>query len=97
MNHVIPDIIGIIGVVLMLSAYFLLQIGKIPSTSFSYSFLNLVAASMILFSLWFDWNLPSVTIEACWALISAYGVGKYFRSKRLQAKPSETSLQTDRT
>nr|VFJ74703.1 MAG: hypothetical protein BECKFM1743A_GA0114220_107932 [Candidatus Kentron sp. FM]VFJ75025.1 MAG: hypothetical protein BECKFM1743C_GA0114222_108202 [Candidatus Kentron sp. FM]VFK21934.1 MAG: hypothetical protein BECKFM1743B_GA0114221_108271 [Candidatus Kentron sp. FM] len=82
MQNIIPDTIGVVGVVLMLAAYFLLQVGKIASVSFSYSFLNLIAASMILFSLFFDWNLPSVIIEGCWVLISAYGIYKYFSLKR---------------
>nr|VFJ88588.1 MAG: hypothetical protein BECKH772A_GA0070896_100109 [Candidatus Kentron sp. H]VFJ90684.1 MAG: hypothetical protein BECKH772B_GA0070898_100119 [Candidatus Kentron sp. H]VFJ96847.1 MAG: hypothetical protein BECKH772C_GA0070978_100099 [Candidatus Kentron sp. H] len=93
MQNIIPDTIGVLGVVLMLTAYFLLQIGKIASTSFSYSFLNCLAALMILFSLFFDWNLPSVIIEACWVLISAYGIYRYFslKGKNIRSAGKTTS------
>jgi len=82
MQNIIPDTVGVIGVALMLLAYFLLQIGKIASTSFSYSCLNCIAALMILFSLFFDWNLPSAIVEGCWALISAYGIYRYFSLRK---------------
>jgi len=76
MNNIIPDIVGIMGVLLILSAYFLLQIGQMKVDFFSYSFLNFIGSIMILFSLSFNWNLAAALIEGCWALISAYGIYK---------------------
>ena len=37
---------------------------------------NLVGASLILLSLCFEWNFPSVVIEVFWALISLWGIVK---------------------
>ncbi len=84
MNNIIPDIVGVVGVLLILSAYFLLQIGKMKVDFFSYSFLNFIGSIMILFSLGFNWNLAAVLIEGSWALISAYGIYKYFWSRKSQ-------------
>jgi hypothetical protein len=63
-------IIGTRGVVLILVSYFLLQLRKLSI----HSFYNLVGSLMMLFSLYFQWNLPAVIIEIAWSFISIYGV-----------------------
>lgn len=72
----ISDEIGIIGVIFILISYVLLQSGKIDSKSVRYSFINLIGAVLILFSLFYSWNLASVIIEIFWILISLYGIIK---------------------
>lgn len=75
----IPDIIGVIGVILTLLAYFLLQINKMRPDKLYYSLLNAIGSVMILFSLFFVWNLSAWLMEFCWLLISISGVWKYYR------------------
>lgn len=75
----IPDIIGILGVIFILIAYTLFQFERIDPKGFWYSFLNLIGASLILYSLLFSWNLASVIIEIFWILISIYGIWKYLK------------------
>ena len=75
----IPDIIGIFGVTLILMSYALFQFEKIDPQGFLYSFLNLIGAFLILYSLFYSWNLASVIIEIFWILISIYGIWKYFK------------------
>lgn len=70
------NVIGIIGVIFVLLAYFLLQIDKLDQERITYSFLNLLGASLILFSLFFTWNLASGVIEIAWLLISFFGLSK---------------------
>lgn len=74
------DIIGIIGVIIILLTYFLLQIEKISFKSFWYSFLNLIGSVLLLISLIFNWNLPSVIIEIFWMSISLFGIYKFLKS-----------------
>ena len=76
------DVIGIIGVAMILFGYFALQIEKISSKGLAYSVINLVGAILIMYSLIFNWNLPSVVIEVFWILISLYGIWKYFAVHR---------------
>ena len=79
------DIIGSIGVALILLCYFLIQIGKISAENIWYSVLNLIGASMILFSLYYEFNFASVLIEGFWVLISIIGIVRFMmrRLKRL--------------
>ncbi len=72
------DILGTLGVAVIILTYALLQLGRIRSELVLYSILNAVGASLILISLYFDFNLPSVIVEAFWLLISLFGIGKYF-------------------
>jgi hypothetical protein len=70
----ISDAIGIIGVILLLMAFFLLNTNKLLPAHLSYQALNFVGAGFILFSLLFQWNLPAVLIEIAWMLISLIGI-----------------------
>ena len=77
------DIIGLVGVVIILWYYFLLQIGKCSSNSLIFSVANFVGAILILISLVFNWNLSSVVIEVAWLLISLYGVYHYYAQRSI--------------
>lgn len=78
----ISNIIGILGVFLVVLAYFLLQYGKLPAHGFAYPVLNLLGALMIIFSLFYAWNLPSVIIETAWILVSLFGIVRTWRRRR---------------
>jgi len=78
----IHDIIGIVGVVIVLVTYLLLQIEKMSSSSLLYSLANLIGAVLIMVSLVETWNLASVIIEIAWGLISLYGIYRYYTIKR---------------
>ena len=73
------NIIGLVGVVMVLVAYYLLQVGKLAAHGFLYSLLNAVSSCFILWSLFHAWNLSAALIEICWLIISAYGLIKYFK------------------
>ena len=78
----ISDEVGIIGVIFILISYILLQLEKIDSKSITYSIINLIGAVLILFSLFYSWNLASVIIEIFLILISIFGIVKHFFVKR---------------
>jgi len=73
------DMVGIVGVACVLGAYFLLQIGRWHQDTPRYSVVNAIGALLILFSLYFDFNLPSVIIEIAWLLISLLGIYRTVR------------------
>lgn len=80
------DLAGFIGVVLIIVAYLLLQLEKLPSTSPSYSLLNAGGALLIMVSLVFAFNLSAFVVEAFWFLISLLGVWRSL-SARKNSKP----------
>lgn len=78
----IADVVGMLGVIAILIAYFLLSIGRWSSTSFSYQCINFTGAWLILFSLYFHWNLSSVVIEIAWVAISIIGMYRAIYKKK---------------
>lgn len=81
------DIVSIVGVVIILITYLLLQCDMLASSSYSYSILNIIGSFMILYSLAYDWNLSAVIIESSWILISLIGI---YRQMRPQKKLSHS-------
>ena len=76
------DLIGPIGVATIIGTYVALQLGKIESGQLSYSIFNALGASLIIFSLWFNFNFSAFIVEFFWVLISLYGIVKYFSRKK---------------
>ena len=74
MNFHLFDIAGFIGVVLIIVAYLLLQLEKLPSSSPKYSLINAAGALLIMVSLIFAFNFSAFIVEAFWFLISLVGL-----------------------
>lgn len=72
----ISNIVGICGVIFLLTAYFLLNTNKLSPKDLKYQVMNLSGAILILFSLFFHWNTASVLIEIAWISISIIGIIK---------------------
>jgi len=71
------EIVGTVGVSLILLCYFLIQTGKMSAGNLPYSVINITGALMILYSLYFEFNFASVLIESFWVLISLIGVTRF--------------------
>jgi len=75
------DIIGFAGAAIFVATYFANQQRWLSSEDWRFPFLNLIGAVLILVSLVFEWNYPSVVIEVFWALISIYGLVRARRER----------------
>lgn len=87
MNYVWYDLVGTLGVFVIILAYILLQLEKIRSDQLIYSLLNAIGASLIIVSLIYSFNFSAFIVEFFWLLISLFGVGKYFlrgKSERVE-------------
>lgn len=83
MNEVgISDIIGLVGVALLITTYALLQFDRIDPKGFWYSFNNMVVAILVTVSLIYSFNLASMVIEVFWFSLSVYGIWKYFKVRQ---------------
>jgi len=74
----IADVVGLIGVAAYVSAYGLLQMGRLKVEDGRYALLNGIGALAILYSLIFDFNLPSFITQAIWLIFTIIG---YLRSR----------------
>jgi hypothetical protein len=74
------DLVGNVGVAILLVTYLLLQLGKLDAHRFAYSALNALGAGLIALSLLFSFNMSAFMIETFWVAISLFGIYRYFRS-----------------
>lgn len=70
----LADAVGMVGVVLILIAYFLLSMGRWAADGLAYQILNFIGAWLMLYSLYFHWNFSAVVIEIAWVGISIVGI-----------------------
>jgi len=78
----IYQIIGFIGMVFIVYAYFLLQLGTYDSKSLRFQYINLIGAVLLLISLFVHFNLGSFIIEVFWIIITLYGIYKNYTEKK---------------
>ena len=76
------DAIGMLGVLMILTAYTLVQLDRIDVRNISYSLVNALGAGLILISLTVDFNLSAFVIESCWLLISMAGIYSSYKKNR---------------
>lgn len=81
MSYGLLDLIGNIGVVVLIVAYLLLQLNKLSSNGLAYSLLNAIGAGLIIISLLVNFNLSAFIIEVFWVLISLVGIYRYLRMR----------------
>ena len=78
----IPDIVGLVGVALLIVTYAMLQFDRIDPKGFWYSFNNMVVAVLVTVSLLYSFNLASMVIEVFWFSLSVYGIWNYYRKRK---------------
>lgn len=76
------DLVGNIGVALVLAAYLGLTLGKLASDRPTYLAMNLVGSLLLLVSLVFAFNLSAVLIQVFWIAISLVGLGRWALCRR---------------
>jgi multidrug transporter EmrE-like cation transporter len=85
MNYGLFDIVGNVGVLILVFTYLLLQLNRLRSDDLAYSVLNAIGASLIILSLLIDFNLSALLMEVFWVLISLVGIYRYFRLKAVRS------------
>lgn len=78
------DVIGTVGVGTIIVTYILLQANRVRSEQLAYSVLNAAGASLIIVSLYFNFNFPAFVVEFFWLLISLVGIAKYFWLRQIK-------------
>jgi hypothetical protein len=70
------DLIGAIGVALLLAAFLLNLVKVLRADSATYSALNLVGAALACFSSYLIDFLPFVILEGVWTAAAAFALGR---------------------
>jgi hypothetical protein len=70
----LPDVAGLIGVVLVLAAYGGAALGKFAASGVIPLTANLAGALLILLSLIHTFNLSAFVMEATWGLVAVAGL-----------------------
>ena len=70
------DIIGSIGVLIILIAYFLNNFSIIKQNGNLYFFLNIIGASIACYTSYLINYIPFIILEGSWAIISVIGLIK---------------------
>ena len=86
MNYAWHDVLGNLGVVLILLTYGLLQLQRIDPLGWRYSAGNGLGALWILISLFYDFNLSAVLLESAWLAISGFGLWQFWRRRQREAQ-----------
>ena len=73
--------LGFAGMICIVVAYFLLQLGVYDIQALQYQLLNLIGAIALIISLLVHFNLGSFLIEVFWIMITLYGVFKTLRNR----------------
>ena len=79
----LADGIGYVGAGFIAISYFLNQRGLLASSDWRFPAVNLGGSLLIVTSLWFHPNIPSVMIEVFWSSISVYGVQRNLRLRKV--------------
>ena len=82
----IANWIGIVGVAVILFAFFYSQIGRWKIDGFPYLVTNAVGSAAILFSLFYAWNLPAVLMEIAWLGVSFFGIIRTLQKQQPKQK-----------
>jgi hypothetical protein len=78
----IYELAGFVGAAIIVVAYFAMQQRWLSALDWRFPAANIVGSLLILVSLWFEWNFPSVVIEVFWALISFLGLLRSLAERR---------------
>ena len=68
------DWVGMVGTLMVLGAFFLLQAGRLHGNGLVFQLLNLFGAAGILVSLWSNFNISVFLLESAWVAVSLYGI-----------------------
>ena len=92
MSYQWHDLVGNLGVILIVGTFFLLQIDKLSNKSTSYSVLNALGAVLVLVSLMVEFNLSAFIIEIFWLIISIIGLVYRFMPQGRKSPQSSSEL-----
>ena len=81
MNIYFSDIIGSIGVFILLLAFVLNLLNKISRDNIFYILMNTVGAALACFASYLIHYIPFIILEAVWTIVSLFALFNYYKRK----------------
>ena len=81
------DLLGNLGVAMILAAYLLVQLGRLDARGLTGSLINAIGAALVVVSLTVDFNLSAFVVESAWCMISLFGAARALRARRVRSSP----------
>ena len=78
----VSTLVGYLGATIVILGYFLKQTDWLRSEDWRFPAMNLLGSALVMVSLLYHLNPPSVVIEVFWSSISVYGIQKNLRATR---------------
>ena len=75
------QLVSLVGAVMQLAAYALMQLGRLPSESYPYQLANVIGSLMMTVVATINHEYGFILMEAVWFLTSAYGLIKLMRAE----------------
>ncbi len=75
------DISGLLGFAAYLGGFASLQFGFLDGNGKTYAWVNILAASLVLISLYEAFNLASLLIQVSWIIIGYFGIVRHRRQQ----------------
>lgn len=86
LDFAIADIIGSIGVALLLAAFGLNLIGAVNQNQITYLSMNFLGAGLATLASWMIDYMPFVLLEGTWCFVSAVGLFSTLRPSKMNRK-----------
>ena len=81
MNISFSDIIGRIGVFILLLAFVLNLLNKISGDNSLYIVMNIIGAALACLASYLIKYIPFIILEAVWTLVSLFALLKFYKNK----------------
>jgi len=78
----VHDVLGLVGVVMGVTAYARVQWQRDFAKTVAYSLLNLVGSSLLIVSILHKWNVAAFVSNFSWVIISLYGLYRCLKYRR---------------
>ena len=76
------DVLGLIGSLVICSAYLAVSLGRINAERLPYQLMNISGAVLLLISLYYRPNLGAIMIEVLWITIALIAIARIYLRRR---------------
>jgi len=81
MNHIIFEVIGWAGALLLLAGYFMFSLGKFERKLWAYHVFNFCSSFLLLINAFYTHSGPFILVNAVWCIIALVSIVKERKKK----------------